>query len=226
MKKDLILLHGAIGASKQLVPLAELLSENYNVHVLNFDGHGGNKISKNFGIDLFSQNLIDFVRNNHLKELSIFGYSMGGYVAMNAISKGLNIERLVTLGTKFSWTPEGAVHEIKMLNPTIIEEKIPQFAAFQKTLHSPTDWKLVMHSTANMMVELGNDPILKDDILENIVVPTLCLLGDKDTMVTKEETQHVVALLPNGELEILSDCQHPIEKVPLERLSERIKQFI
>lgn len=226
MKKNLILLHGAIGASKQLRKLGELLESDYKVFYLDFDGHGGKAITPDFGINLFSQNLIDFVKEKELSTFSIFGYSMGGYVTLNAIANGLRVDKLVTLGTKFSWTPEGAAKEIKMLNPSLIEEKIPQFALYQNDLHAPTDWKEVMLSTARMMTILGNAPLLKDEVLQSINTPTLCLLGDSDTMVTKEETQHVVALLSNGEFEILPDCQHPIEKVPLNYLYKKIKEYL
>lgn len=226
MKKNLILLHGAIGASKQLNKLAEQLEEDYNVFSLDFDGHGGTDLTPGFGIDLFSQNLIEFVSDNEFDNVSIFGYSMGGYVTLNAISKGLQVERLVTLGTKFSWTPEGAAREVKMLNPLVIEEKIPQFAQYQQSLHSPTDWKDVMNATAKMMIDLGNNPALEDHLLKSIDTPTLCLLGDQDTMVTKEETQHVVSLLPKGKFEIIENCQHPIEKVPLVEIVSAIKNFI
>lgn len=225
MKKNLILLHGAIGASKQFIKLSEHLEKTYHVYTFDFDGHGGTNLPSSFSIDLFSQNLIDFIRNNNLNPVYIFGYSMGGYVALHAISKGLIVERLVTLGTKFSWTPEGAAKEIRMLNPTVIEEKLPQFAQYQNTLHSPSDWKAVMRATADMMVELGNDPSLKDKVLMKIETPTLCLLGDQDTMVSKEETKHVVSLLSNSTFEIIEDCQHPIEKVPLQQLTEIIEQF-
>lgn len=226
MKKNLILLHGAIGASKQLNKLAVQLEKDYNVVSIDFDGHGGKDLTPEFGINLFSQNLIEFVHDNKFDNVSIFGYSMGGYVALNAINRGLSVNRLVTLGTKFSWTPEGAAREVKMLNPLVIEEKIPQFASYQKSLHSPTDWKAVMNATAKMMIDLGNNPALEDNLLKSIDTPTLCLLGDQDTMVTKEETQHVVSLLPKGKFEIIENCQHPIEKVPLEEITERIKQFI
>ena len=39
--KNIVLLHGAIGAKDQLQPLADLLKNDFIVHVFNFSGHGG-----------------------------------------------------------------------------------------------------------------------------------------------------------------------------------------
>ncbi len=39
--KDLLLLHGALGAKSQFDKLADLLCTTYIVHALNFEGHGG-----------------------------------------------------------------------------------------------------------------------------------------------------------------------------------------
>src|SRR5438874_2630061 len=38
--KTLLLLHGALGAQSQFAPLRELLRENFDVHALDFEGHG------------------------------------------------------------------------------------------------------------------------------------------------------------------------------------------
>jgi esterase/lipase len=44
--KDILLLHGAIGAKDQLQPLADALKDRYIVHTLNFSGHGGEAFAK------------------------------------------------------------------------------------------------------------------------------------------------------------------------------------
>lgn len=155
--KKLILLHGALGTQSHFNELAEELKKTYEVYTLNFDGHGGKESSSDFSIELFTQNLLDFIGDNSLEQASIFGYSMGGYVALNAaIISPKKIGRIITLGTKFDWSLESAEKEVKMLNPTIIEEKIPQFAEKLKKEHQPQDWKLVMTKTAKMMLDMGN----------------------------------------------------------------------
>lgn len=225
MKESIILLHGAIGAAQQLEPLETELKKHFNVYRFNFEGHGGSNLPSSFSIDLFSQNLTDFIREKKLHAPTLFGYSMGGYVALHAISKGEKVARLITLGTKFSWTPQGAAKEVLMLNPEIIETKVPKFAEYQTQLHAPNDWKTVITMTADMMTQLGDAPSLNDNHYTRISTPTLCLLGDKDSMVTREETTQVVETLIDGSFQLIDNCPHPIEKIPVEKIAQIILAF-
>lgn len=225
LKPDLILLHGALGSQTQFKELSELLQNDFQIHSLNFEGHGGRPCSSPFSITLFSQNLIDYIVNHQLFAPFVFGYSMGGYVALHAATQGIDLKKLMTLGTKFDWTPEGAQKEVKLLNPVVIEEKIPKYAAYQAKLHAPEDWKTVMIKTAEMMLHLGSNPALNPEILHQLDLETLCCLGSEDTMVTLEETKLTVAQLKNARLHVFEGFEHPIEKVPLTELSKKIKSF-
>ncbi len=221
--KQLIILHGALGSKAQFKQLAGLLSSDFEVHTFNFEGHGGRPTEHPYSIELFTQDLIDYVVAHELNEPYIFGYSMGGYVALNAIANGLNVAGLVTLGTKFEWTPEGAIKETKMLNPNVIEEKVPKFATYQASLHEPEDWKTVMMKTADMMISLGNAPVLTDAKLQSIDLDVLCCLGAEDAMVSVAETQHVIDLLQNGSFHTFDGFEHPIEKVDVDVLQKKIR---
>ena len=68
MKPNLLLLHGALGSSQQLAELKSLLSDNYSVHSINFEGHGGLPSSTEFSIDLFVKNTLDYLRENSIHQ--------------------------------------------------------------------------------------------------------------------------------------------------------------
>jgi pimeloyl-ACP methyl ester carboxylesterase len=217
--KDLVLLHGAIGAAPQLKPLTELLAGQFSVHTLNFEGHGGRAIDGDYSINRFVANLIAYLDENKLEKISVFGYSMGGYVALKAAALHPGrIEAIITLGTKFQWNPETASNEVRMLNPEKIEEKVPKFAQQLNNLHAPLDWKEVLKGTAQMMVDLGNGSGLTDVEIASIQIPVLIGIGEKDQMVSIEESKRVADLLPNGKMMVFENFQHPIEKVDLRGL--------
>lgn len=223
--KDLILLHGALGGKQQLERTAALLSTAYNVHTLNFEGHGGRPSDNAFSIGLFAENLLKYLDEHGIDHCFVFGYSMGGYVALKLaeLHPG-RIEAIVTLGTKFAWSPEIAAKETAMLNPEKIEEKVPKFAAALEQLHAPLDWKEVMHKTADMMRRLGDSPALSDEGLSQIAIPVRLLMGSEDVMVTHDETEKVQALLPNATFEVIDGWQHPIERIEAEALADKIKK--
>lgn len=224
--QKLLLLHGAIGAKDQLQPLAEVLKNDYEVHSLNFSGHGGEKMPNNFSIELFANDVLSYLDKNNIQKINIFGYSMGGYVALYLAKYYPNkIEKVFTLATKFEWNPDISQKEIKMLDANKIEEKIPAFANILEKRHQPNNWKVLLNKTSEMMVALGNKNCLTHQDLTSITIPTKIGVGDNDNMVTLGETKEVAQNLKNSELVILQDTLHPIEKVDLKDLSEEIKTF-
>lgn len=223
--KNLIILHGALGAKSQFEQLVPQLTPYFNVYTLDFSGHGTKSGADgvDFSIEGFAQDLKQFMQQNKLEKPLIFGYSMGGYVALKLESLEANsFEQIVTLGTKFDWNPESAEKEAKMLNAEKIEEKVPSFANYLKSLHGENEWKTVLQRTSKMMLGLGEKPSLRAYDFHHIRVPVQLLLGEKDVMVAKEETRNVEELLANSSFEVVPDWVHPINQVPSEQLVQQL----
>ncbi len=226
--ETLLLLHGAIGDASQLQPLAARLSDKYDVRTLDFSGHGEAPFTKlPFSMQLFAEDVLGYMQQQGIDQVSIFGYSMGGYVGMYLAKHHPDkIKKIITLATKFHWDNEIAAREIQMLNPEKIEQKLPAFAATLRERHLANDWKEVLKKTADMMVELGADNVLKPADYGSITTPSLLLLGDRDKMVSLDETLATYKALPLAQLGILPATPHPIEQVNIETLVFFVKQFI
>ncbi|TXD71447.1 alpha/beta hydrolase [Aequorivita antarctica] len=227
VKNPILLLHGALGSKEQLVPLQERLSSEREVIIMNFEGHGKSKSETNFSIELFTQNVVDFLKEKKISKVDIFGYSMGGYVALNLTLKHPNlVEKIMTLGTKFDWTPTFAEKEVKMLNPDTIQMKVPVFAERLKQLHGTENWKNVVLKTAQMMRDLGENPIFKEEDFQKINTPTLICLGELDTMSTQVESKNVSNWLQNGQFLEIKNLKHPIEIAPVDNIVSIIYNFL
>ncbi|MEO6540127.1 MAG: alpha/beta hydrolase [Ferruginibacter sp.] len=226
--QQILLLHGAIGAMEQLSSLEKYLAGSFLVHRLNFSGHGGSPFSvEPFSIPLFAKEVISFLDNKGIETISIFGYSMGGYVAMYlAKHHPQRIDKVITLATKFTWDEAIAAKEMKMLNAAKIEEKLPGFAASLQKRHAPNDWKTVLEKTASMLLEMGKDNPLKPADHTTIQQPVLLMLGDRDKMVSLNETLEVYKALPNAQLAVLPATAHPIEMVDPGRLAYELQRFL
>lgn len=226
--KDILLLHGAIGAADQLQPLAGQLASAFKVHTLSFSGHGGNEFpEQGFSIDTFAGDVLAYMDNKGLQQIDIFGYSMGGYVAMYLAKKHPErVGKIVTLATKFHWDEATAAKEVQMVNADKIEAKLPAFAQALKDRHAPQDWKAMLKHTADMLTAMGADNPLKTEDYAAIQHKVLVLLGDKDRMVGLDETVAVYKSLPNAAMGMLPDTQHPIEQVDGELLAYFIKRFL
>ncbi len=224
---NLVLLHGALGAASQFGALKTALENDRSVSVLNFSGHGGKPFAPGFSIETFAQELLSFFDQNDMEKADVFGYSMGGYVALQlARVAPERIGKIITLATKFDWTPETAAREVKMLDPEKIEEKVPAFAEMLAVRHAPNDWKELLRKTADLMLALGGRNLLEVNILRKIPHPALICLGDKDQMISVEETRRAAEALPNGKLLIFDETPHLFEKVDVEKLAAEIRNFL
>ena len=225
--ENLLLLHGALGSAATLKPIKKALQDKYNVYTLNFSGHGGLAIpDEPYSMQLFSDNVNELLNKEDIEQTHIFGYSMGGYAALYfALQHPERVSSIFTLATKFAWSQEAAEKESKMLNPEKIEQKVPAFAQALAQRHAPQDWKKVMLKTAEMMQQLGAAPVLTSDNLPQLQVPVCVGVGDKDNMVTVEETLWAYRLLPNASMLVLPDTRHPLETVSVARITSEIEQF-
>ena len=226
--QHLILLHGAVGTKQQLEPLSKALSDHFNIHPINFPGHGGSAMPASaFSIELFASAVLGYMQKNNIELADIFGYSMGGYVAMYlAKHHPEKINRVITLATKFYWDEATSAKEIKMLDANTIQQKVPAFANQLYNRHLPNNWKEVLAQTIMMLTALGLNNTLNTGDYATIYAPCLILLGDRDKMVTLDETVSVYKQLPAAQLAILPNTPHPVEQVNAELLTFMIKQFL
>jgi len=222
--QSLVLLHGALGSDRQMEPLKLHLSDHFDVYTLCFEGHGDRCTDRSLAIANFSDNLRSFLVENKLEKPLIFGYSMGGYVALytEALFPG-SFSKIITLGTKFNWTPDIAAREVRMLQPDVVEEKVPKFAAHLQRMHEPNDWKSVMRKTAEMMEAMGANPPMNDVDLGKVNCPVHLLLGSKDSMVSEAETKEIQYQLSDVQFDILDGVEHPIEKLELALLNRYLE---
>lgn len=226
MKKDLVLIHGALGSAKQFEETAKHLGEAYNVFVYEFPGHGSRvEEDVEFSIENFMLDLAKYL-DKFERPVNVFGFSMGGYVSLvlSAVAPDF-FKKIVTLGTKFHWMVEESVKETGKLNTEVLEVKVPQYCAYLKGLHGDK-WQLVVDKTKKLMLGLGETPVLTNEYFTVINTETVLMLGELDKMVTNEETRMVQASLPNSSFKILEGFVHPLEKLNPVRLAEVLKTTI
>lgn len=211
MKTPLILLHGALGSAAQFESLKRLLEDQYEIHTLDFEGHGKRTSQNAFAIDDFVQNLLDYIADSELSQVRVFGYSMGGYVALSAAAKMPKpFAKIITLGTKFEWSPAIAAQEVKQLNPDKIMEKVPKFAARLSDLHGEKEWVVMMQKTKELMLDMGNGKRTADATFASVKTPTVIGWGDQDQMVSRAESEKYADLL-GAEFVLLNAVPHPID---------------
>lgn len=226
-KQPLLLIHGALYESRTFEPITEALSERFNPFTLDLPGHGTAPFpTEEFSIELFGRAVLQLLDERGIETIDIFGYSMGGYIGLwLAGHHPERIGRVMTLGTKMEWSPEGARREVAMLDPDVIEEKVPAFGATLRERHGDDRYREVLRRTATMMTNLGAAPELTPEALGSINTPVRMMVGDRDRMVSIDETVTAYRQIPGAELAVLPGTGHPLERVNLPLLLSNISAF-
>ncbi|HNB80742.1 MAG TPA: alpha/beta fold hydrolase [Chitinophagaceae bacterium] len=224
--EKLLLLHGALGAASQFELWKPVLEKQFEVHVLDFYGHGLNNESKPWGIASFSDQLIQYIREQNGKPVWVLGYSMGGYVALHAALQSPELfAGIMTLATKWDWTPEQSAREASMLDAETMKAKSPGFIQLLKERHWHTPWEFVLSKTAALMLELGKNPALKADEMNAMQIPVYITVGDRDAMVSMEESRDLYRLIPGAQFGVLPLTPHLMEKMNIDMVSAQLISF-
>ena len=77
-----------------------------------------------------------------------------------------------------------------------------------------------------MLVAMGKNPPLSEEDLLRISSNVLVMVGNRDKMVTLDETVKVYKSLQDGQLCVLPDTPHPIEKINVKTAALMIHQFL
>ncbi len=227
-KSDLLLLHGALGAVDQFDRLAPLLTADFEVHRLDFEGHGQTPLRhETFHCDYFVTNVSDYLRQQDLDQIDIFGYSLGGYVAC-ALAKvePARVRRIVTLATKFLWDESVVKREVAYLDAETIKTKVPKFADMLARRHPAEGWEKVIACTRDLLWSNTETGGLTPEFMATLAQPIRVMVGDQDQTVGVAESLAICQALSQGEFEVLPRTIHPFEKVSPERVAFSLQEFL
>lgn len=227
MKPQLILLHGALSNGSQLELLKQSLQQKFDIYCPHFPGHQKNvDYSGTFSIEALTEFTLAYIEQQKLKCPHIFGYSLGGYVALNlAKSHPEKVGHIYTLATNFFWTTQYAQKNISHLNPEKMLEKVPEFARTLKNTFGDVYWTVVLEKTSDMMQQLGANDLLSANVLESISNPVVVAVGEKDTIVSKEYSRKAAEFLANGHFSLLKEGKHLFEKIDISHLTTELEEF-
>ena len=221
-RRHILVVHGALGSAAQMQPVADALASLGEPVLVELPGHGETPLEPggSFHIESFAAALAAQVariraESPDLPAPVVFGYSMGGYVALALEARAPGtFAAVLTLGTKFEWTPELASHEAGRLDPVIVAQKVPKFAETLTERHRGSGgWELALQRTAALLRALGDGPVLNEKTLPAIRIPVCIAVGSRDDTVTPDEARRVAAAMGDATTEVLEDTPHPIERV-------------
>jgi len=222
--EPLLVIHAFTRSIQQSFGVIKAFSKNFQVIALDNRGHGQSE--KPHDLDAYGMNMIeDHIRLlDHLKikKAHVFGYSMGGAIAIGIV--GFHPERVLSaIVGGAGWIPPGQVRDIGGLDWDDFAESMEQGKGIAPLMLAltpegdpqPTPEQLEM---ANKEFNSTQDPLALAALIRNFVpspteaqirsnkIPVLALIGDKDP--GKKDVDRLDGLMPNLKIVVIPNADH------------------
>ena len=180
--QPLVMLHGGIGASETLAPLVPGLDRR--VILADLQGHGRTAdADRPLRPSLMADDIAELASELGLEQIDLFGYSLGGEVALRtAIQHPRLVRRLVLVSitmnrrgnhpevlTAFDQLTEAAAEPMKAS---------PQYAHYSRVAPNPENWPVLIGKTGEL---LRHDYDWTDEIA-GVRARTLLVYADADSI--------------------------------------------
>ena len=211
----LVVLHGALGSTElETDRLVAHWETSFRVVALDFSGHGASASSTDTPAwATYTDDVTALVEHLALHDVRLFGFSMGGGVALAAAARHPDrISRLAVHATHVQWESEDVG---RMVPPMLAALDAPdgRWATRLRETHGPS-WRDRVHQLVGFTRGLP-EAWISDDALASIRQPTLVSAGDADRYFDVRHAVHLYRTLRSAHLWIVPGLDHPIQGVPL-----------
>jgi len=201
--RPLVLLHGAYMTVDAMGAILPGLAETRRVIVPEMQGHGRTAdIDRPITYEGMADDVAALIRHLDLDYPDIFGYSMGGGVALQLAMRHPGLVRKLVVASA-SYTSDGMQPELHEMIPTITPETFagsPMEAAYQELAPNPGDFPTLVEKLKRLDMTPFAWPA--EDI-RGIEAPTMIVVGDAD-VVSLEHAVELFRLLGGGAMGDLS----------------------
>jgi pimeloyl-ACP methyl ester carboxylesterase len=206
--QPLVLLHGAFGFAEGWAPYLPTLSKTHQVIAVELQGHGHtNDLDRHLTYEQMADDTAELLKQLKIKDADIFGYSMGGTVALAvAIRHPELVRRLAFYGScagtaKDTYDPE-IYKQFQSLStdfaPPVLKEPYDRMAP------DPKRWPVLVTKIKGLEKLFKGFSAAE---LNAIKAQTLVMMGDRDA-VRPEHAVEMYRLIPNAQLAIFPGGDH------------------
>jgi pimeloyl-ACP methyl ester carboxylesterase len=208
-----LLLPGILGSIQSewhrfLKPIADM---GYTAIAVDLPGHGQSEMTKSLTMRVMVEEIDRLLNGIHAEPAVLLGYSIGGYAALNYALKHPN--RVVGVwmqGTKFYWSGEEAENMAVELDMAYLEENKPERLVELKATHGDEKLEAIL-PWLNKMISGLPDSGLTEQELEDLELPVMVAVGDRDELVPVQEALDLYHGLRRAQLCVFPDTNHPLD---------------
>jgi len=224
--QDLIIIHGFLGMGDNWKSLGKKWADlGYCVHLLDMRNHGKSFHDDEFNYQVMTQDVINYILNQNIKNTYIIGHSMGGKIAMQLATQDPKlVKKLVIVDITPRYYPrhhdyilnglaildrnqlESRKEADKLLSEQIKDIGIRQFLL--KNLHRDENKQLKLrinlHAIQKNLDEIGKG--LSEHA--QFSGSTLFVKGEKSTYIKNSDQNLIHYHFPNADLKTIEKAGH------------------
>lgn len=202
--KPLVVLHGAFGCASVYAQLAS----NRQQIAVELQGHGHTAdIDRPLSIENMADDVAALLKHLKIERADVFGYSMGGSVALGmAIRHPDIVDRVAINGAHFAAIEEAYEPEsFKLFRCLPADFAPPQLIGpYQKVAPNPTQWPVLVAKVKKMGLKWTG---FTREQMESIKAPVLITLGDRD-VVRLDHAVEMYRIIANARLAVFPGGDH------------------
>lgn len=213
----ILLIHGNLASKRWWNQVKIPLSEQYTVYSLDLRGCGESEQPKEgYSVPQYGEDVLTFMNQMGIEKACLIGHSMGGAVAMHVASKEPGrIEKLVLLNSApvfgFFTSPEkysiiehyATQRDLLKLSLSAIAPTVADQPFFEGLVD---DAYRAAFTAVHNAQSLGT--IDYTDWARAFTPPVLVLFGEKDILISREDTEKMQAMFPNSRLAVHPSVGH------------------
>lgn len=239
----IIFLHGYPFDKTMWLGQLDFLKLSYRLIACDIRGFGESKDEESaLSIDLFGDDLIQFMDELHIDKAVICGLSMGGFIALNAHQKSPNrFESLILCDTQcIADTAEGKAKRYETIDD-IIANGVTEFneGFIKKVFHkdSLTEKKELVEQLRGVVFSNSEQIIIHGLValaersetcstLSEITVPTLIICGREDIVTPLSESEFMNKNIKGSILKIIDKAGHVSNLEQPEAFNTHLSEFL
>lgn len=201
-----ILLHGWLATLETMRPIANNLSKNFKVYLVDVVGFGKSDLPEHpLTSDDFGNFLEEFTKKLEIKNPILIGHSNGGRIIINAVGRGLVSAKKIVLIDSAGLKPKRSMkYYVKVvifkigkfiLNLLPNTKKIKSFKEKLRDRVGSSDYKASSPVLKETMKKILNEDQSK--LLSKISCPTLLIWGTADTATPISDAKKMEKMIPD-----------------------------
>ncbi len=213
--KDVLVLHGWGANIAAIKPIADALSQNFRVWLLDLPGFGGSDTpSADWDVYSYARFVKEFADAMGITSPILIGHSFGGRLSIIlAAKKMLSCPKIILVDSAGIKPKRGANYYIKVYTYKAAKKVAKLAGAFSKTLENrikqsfgSADYKNANPTMRNIMVKVVNEDLTY--LLKDISCPTLLIWGEKDDATPLSDAKKMEQLIPDAGIVSFPNAGH------------------